>query len=55
MLKTASLNPQLLQSLDTIVFRFLNLERATMLAESFVARGTVHTPEEMAVRWWFRV
>ena len=42
----------ILKSLDTIVFRFLNLERMTMLAHAFVRDGC--DPAKVGVRGWGR-
>lgn len=38
----------ILKSLDTIVFKFLNLERASLIAHGFVNGGKVPTPGELA-------
>ncbi|EKX39058.1 hypothetical protein GUITHDRAFT_114933 [Guillardia theta CCMP2712] len=38
----------ILKSLDTIVFRFLNLERATMLASAFVSEGIIKSPADIS-------
>lgn len=39
----------ILKSLDTIIFKFLNLERASLIAHSFVNGGKVPTPAELAL------